>query len=87
MSAGGQIGLIDYGQSKQLPHEARLAFARLVRLHQRTGPSFPPFRVTVTVLHTAQWDVAPRHHGWFSSKYPAAVMSMMGNLVAECHMV
>lgn len=24
------MGLIDYGQSKQLPEEARLAFARLV---------------------------------------------------------
>jgi len=42
MSAGGQIGLIDYGQSKQLPQEARLAFARLVRISQCTGPSRPP---------------------------------------------
>lgn len=27
---GGRVGLIDYGQSKQLPLQARLAFARLV---------------------------------------------------------
>ena len=28
--AGGRIGLLDYGQSKQLPDESRLAFAELV---------------------------------------------------------
>lgn len=27
---GGKVGLIDYGQSKQLPDDARLAFAKLV---------------------------------------------------------
>ena len=41
MHAGGRIGLIDYGQSKQLPHEARLSFARLVRVLRSTGPSRP----------------------------------------------
>ena len=30
LSAGGKVGLIDYGQSKQLQEETRLAFARLV---------------------------------------------------------
>jgi hypothetical protein len=28
--AGGKVGLIDYGQSKQLPDDARIAFAKLV---------------------------------------------------------
>ena len=27
---GGKVGLIDYGQSKQLPDDARIAFAKLV---------------------------------------------------------
>ena len=35
-SAGGRIGLLDYGQSKQLPVESRLAFAELV-LALRSG--------------------------------------------------
>lgn len=30
MYAGGKVGLIDYGQSKQLEEETRVAFARLV---------------------------------------------------------
>lgn len=30
MPAGGKVGLIDYGQSKQLDRATRLAFARLV---------------------------------------------------------
>ncbi len=40
LCAGGRIGLIDYGQSKQLPEEARLGFARLVRpaLQHFTAP-------------------------------------------------
>ena len=29
-AAGGKIGLIDYGQSKQLPLSSKLAFAELV---------------------------------------------------------
>ncbi len=28
--SGGRIGLLDYGQSKQLPEKSRLAFAELV---------------------------------------------------------
>ena len=27
---GGKVGLIDYGQSKQLPDDARIAFAKLI---------------------------------------------------------
>lgn len=30
VSKGGRIGLLDYGQSKQLPEEQRHALARLV---------------------------------------------------------
>ena len=41
MHAGGRIGLIDYGQSKQLPHEARLSFARLVRVLRIPGLAAP----------------------------------------------
>ena len=28
--AGGKVGIIDYGQSKQLPDDARIAFAKLI---------------------------------------------------------
>lgn len=31
MFPGGRVGLLDYGQSKQLPDESRLAFAELIR--------------------------------------------------------
>jgi hypothetical protein len=30
LSTGGKVGLIDYGQSKQLPDDARIAFAKLI---------------------------------------------------------
>lgn len=30
VGAGGRVGLLDYGQSKQLPDEQRMAFAELV---------------------------------------------------------
>jgi len=30
MCAGGKVGLIDYGQSKQLPDDARIGFAELI---------------------------------------------------------
>lgn len=30
LCTGGKVGLLDFGQSKQLPEDARIAFAQLV---------------------------------------------------------
>ena len=35
--AGAKIGLIDYGQSKQLPLSSKLAFAELIHALDETG--------------------------------------------------
>lgn len=46
LPAGGKVGLIDYGQSKQLPDEARIAFAKLiVALDKEDKPVSLLFRV------------------------------------------
>jgi len=74
MSAGGQIGLIDYGQSKQLPQEARLAFARLVRTKLNTEPRRPHYNNTLSALDIEQQDAAPSSSRMAHSVYPAAVI-------------
>ena len=44
--AGGKVGLIDYGQSKQLDESTRLAFARLVLEMTRGRQNADPVAVS-----------------------------------------
>lgn len=53
------MGLIDYGQSKQLPEEARLAFARLVcAMDEGSKPDInAAVRVPTQVSHSHHVDL------------------------------